>query len=518
MKKNFNHVLTIIAVLIGSHQLNAQTYNYVPDSTFDGNGLKSFIFFNNIDRMYGCDLQADEKVVMAGISKNPSSGSYQLCAVRLDTDGAFDITFSGDGIEFISMGALNSVNGLTPKIKVASNGKIVIACTGSGSGGQDFFICMLDTNGALDPSFNVNGTLFVDLLGTGSQADIVHSLDIDANGNIYVIGTTNTAGVPVNSDFAIIKVNPSGQLVTTFSGDGKLILDPTGTADQGKGIKIQADGKIIIGGTSGSNMMIARLDSAGTLDNTFNSVGYATITFQLASDMGALTLDQNERIVIAGKLLTSNSNIATARYQSNGTFDPNYGFNGKYVYNIGGFANHVNDIHIQSDNKIVLAGYANDSISISKFIVSRIDTAGSIDITFGGLGFAKQPIISGNANEICNGMAVMADGRIILTGTTVYAANTDEEVAACRLKPVLVTALNEIGEKNIINAFPNPFSNEIRILSKEKGIASLVDLCGKTIQTFPILIGINNINTSEIPTGMYFIQLDGKRAVKVIKQ
>ena len=150
--------------------------------------------------------------------------------------------------------------------------------------------------------------------------------------------------------------------------------------------------------------------------------------------------------------------------------------------------------------------------------MSRIDTAGSIDITFGGLGFAKQPIISGNANEICNGMAVMADGRIILTGTTVYAANTDEEVAACRLKPVLVTALNEIGEKNIINAFPNPFSNEIRILSKEKGIASLVDLCGKTIQTFPILIGINNINTSEIPTGMYFIQLDGKRAVKVIKQ
>ena len=127
MKKNFNHVLTIIAVLFGSHQLNAQTYNYVPDSTFDGNGLKSFIFFNNIDRMYGCDLQADEKVVMAGISKNPSSGSYQLCAVRLDTDGAFDITFSGDGIEFISMGALNSVNGLTPKIKVASNGKITVS-------------------------------------------------------------------------------------------------------------------------------------------------------------------------------------------------------------------------------------------------------------------------------------------------------------------------------------------------------------------------------------------------------
>ena len=518
MKKYLQHALILIVILFGSLQLKAQTFNYVPDSTFDGNGLKSFIFFNNIDRMYGCDLQADEKVVMAGLSKNPSSGSYQICATRLDINGVFDNTFSGDGIEFISMGTLNSANGLTPKIKVAPNGKIVIACTGSGAGGQDFFICMLDTNGALDPSFNVNGTLFVDLLGNGSQADIVHSLDIDANGNIYVVGTTSTAGVPINNDFAIIKVNPSGQLVTTFSGDGKLILDPTGAADQGKGIKLQADGKIIIGGTSGNNMMIARLDSAGTLDNTFNSVGYATITFQLASDMGALTLDQNERIVIAGKLLTSNSNIATARYRSNGTFDPSYGFNGKYVYNIGGFANHVNYIHIQSDNKIVLAGYANDSIGISKFVVSRVDTAGSIDISFSGLGFAIQPVISGNVDEICNGMAVMADGRIILTGTTIYAANVDEEVAVCRLKPVLVTALNEIGEENIINAFPNPFSNEIQILSREKGIGSLVDICGKAIQTFPILIGINDIITSALPMGMYFIQVEGKRAVKVIKQ
>ncbi len=518
MKKQLNHALTLIVILFGSLQLKAQTYNYVADSTFDGNGLKSFIFFNNIDRMYGCDLQADEKVVMAGLSKNTNNGSFELCIVRLNVDGAFDSTFSGDGIAFISMGNQNSIGGQTPKVKIAPNGKIVIANTGFGTGSQDILLCMLDTNGVLDLTFNGTGRLFVDMLGTNTQPDVANALDIDAQGNIYAIGATRTAGSPLDNDFAIIKVNQSGQLVTTFSGDGKLLINPNNLADFGRGIKVQADGKIVFGGSSGSNMMIGRIDTTGTLDNTFNTVGYATITFQLASDMGALTLDQNERIVIAGKLLTSNSNIATARYRSNGTFDPNYGFNGKYVYNIGGFANHVNDIHIQSDNKIVLAGYANDSVGISKFVLSRVDTAGSIDISFGGLGFAIQPVISGNVDEVCNGMAVMADGRIILTGTTIYVANVDEEVAVCRLKPVLVTALNEIGEENILNAFPNPFSNEIQILSKEKGMASLVDLCGKTIQTFPILIGINNIFTSEIPTGMYFIQVDGKRAVKVIKQ
>jgi uncharacterized delta-60 repeat protein len=234
--------------------------------------------------------------------------------------------------------------------------------------------------------------------------------------------------------------------------------------------------------------------------------------------MGSLTLDQNERIVIAGKLVAALSNIAVARYRTNGTFDPSFGFNGKYVYNIGGFANHVSELHVQSDNKILIAGYADDSSSISKFFVSRVDTIGSIDLSFGGLAYISQPIIPGAVDEVCNGMAVLTDGRIILTGTTIYAANADEEVALCRLKPVLVTALNELGEENIINAFPNPFTNEIQILSKEKGTGSLVDICGKTIQSFPVLIGINHIITSEIPTGMYFIQVDGKRAVKVIKQ
>ncbi|MBK7966641.1 MAG: SBBP repeat-containing protein [Bacteroidetes bacterium] len=468
MKNKFHLALTSLVILICSLQLKAQTYNYVPDSTFNGKGLLSFIFFNNIDRMYGCDLQADEKLVMAGISKNPGSGAYEICAVRLDINGAFDNSFNNDGVEFIPIGLANSANGLAPKIKVAPNGKIVIACTGIGAGDQDFFICMLDTNGVLDTTFNSTGILMTDLLGTGSQSDVVSALDIDANGNIYVVGTTTALGLPINYDYAIIKVRPNGQLATTFSGDGKLTLDPTGASDFGKGIKVQADGKIVIGGTTGANMLIARLDSTGTLDNTFTAAGYTIITFQLASEMGALTLDQNERIVVAGKLITSNSNMATARYRSNGTFDPNYGFNGKYVYNVGGFANHVNDIHIQSDNKIIVAGYVADSTGINKFMVSRIDTSGTVDISFNGLGFARQPVIPSNVNEVCNGMTVMADGRIILTGTTIYSANSDEEVAACRLKPVLVTSIHEIADENIINIFPNPFENEIQLLSKEK--------------------------------------------------
>lgn len=517
MNKKLTLALTIMVILMGNLSLKAQTYNYVPDSTFDGNGLKSFIFFNNIDRMFGCDLQADEKVVMAGLSKNSNTGSFELCIVRLNVDGSFDSTFNGDGIAFIVMGAQNSIGGQTPKVKIAPNGKIVIANTGFGNGSQDILLCMLDTNGVLDPTFNGSGTLFVDMLGTNTQPDIANALDIDAQGNIYAIGATRTASSPLDNDFALIKVNPSGQLVNTFSGDGKLLINPNNAADFGRGIKVQSDGKIVFGGSSGSNMMIGRVDSTGTLDVTFNTVGYATITFQLSSDMGTLDLDQNERIVVAGKLLTSNSNIAVARYKSNGLFDPNFGFNGKYVYNVGGFTNVISDIHIQADNKILLSGFMNDSNSISKFCITRVDTAGSIDLTLGGLGFVRQPVIAGNVDEECNGMAVMADGRILLTGTTVYGSAINEDVAVCRLKPVLVTSLQEINGQQMINAYPNPFTNEIQIASKEKGSGTLADISGRILQSFQLNAGLNSITTTALPSGMYFIRFNGKGAIKMIK-
>ena len=116
-----------LLVLLGiTTSTTAQTYNYVPDSTFDVNGLKSFIYFNNIDRSYGCALQPDEKLVMTGLSKNPATGSFELCITRLLTDGDFDTTFNANGNCFVSMGNQQSIGGMTPKVKIAPEGKIVV--------------------------------------------------------------------------------------------------------------------------------------------------------------------------------------------------------------------------------------------------------------------------------------------------------------------------------------------------------------------------------------------------------
>ncbi len=497
----------------------SQTYHYLPDSTFDVNGLKSFIYFNNIDRSFGCALQADEKLVMAGLSKNPGTGSFELCITRLLTDGNFDTTFNADGNSFISMGNQSSIGGMTPKVKIAPDGKIVVVNSGRAAGGasQDMMICRLDTNGYLDNSFNGTGVVFIDMLGNDTQPDQANALDIDANGNIYAAGVTRTGATPLDNDFAVVKINANGQLDPSFDTDGKKLFNPTGTAEFGRSIKIQTDGKIVLGGNAGSNMYLMRFDSTGALDLTFNSTGTLNIVFQLASVMGDMDLDNFGRIVIAGQLNTSNSNVATARILGNGTLDANYGFNGKYVFNIGGAASAITSLHIQSDNKILLGGYNTDTVQAKNFMLTRVDTTGNLDLGFNGTGFVSQYVIGGNVDEEGNGLAVLNDGRIMMTGTIVFSSAVNEDVGVFRVKPVLVTGISESTKDVSIRPFPNPFNQQLFISSKKEALAQLSDLMGKVLMTLELKAGINHVDTRELPSGMYLIHVKGEAGLRIIK-
>lgn len=516
----FSRLIVFLVVLLAiPHITFAQTYNYVPDSTFDNNGLKSFIYFNNIDRSYGCALQADEKLIMTGLSKNPNTGSFELCVTRLKTDGSFDTTFNADGNCFISMGNQQSIGGMTPKVKIAPDGKIVIVNSGRSVGGasQDMMICRLDTSGYPDPGFNGTGVIFIDMLGTNTQPDQANAVDIDANGNIYVAGVTRTGATPLDNDFAVVKLNNNGQLDSSFDTDGKKLFNPTNTAEFGRSIKIQNDGKIVLGGNAGANMYLLRFDSTGTLDPTFNTTGTVNIVFQLSSDMGDMDIDNLGRIVVAGKLNTSSSNIATARYLSTGAFDPGFGFNGKYTFNIGGSASSITSMHIQSDNKILLGGFNEDTAQANNFIITRVDTGGTLDLSFNTSGFVSQAVIAGNVNEEGNGMAVMNDGRIMMTGTIVFSAAINEDVGVLRVKPVLVTGIDPQNFTTSIRPYPNPFNEVLMVASRLESIAEIRDVTGRLVLRFQLVPGINKIDTGLLPSGIYLIHAEGEKGLKVVK-
>src|SRR5439155_17394134 len=83
-----------------------------------------------------------------------------------------------------------------------------------------------------------------------------------------------------DKDFAMVRLLPNGALDPTFGTGGKVITDFTtlvpaiSSDDEIDGLALQPDGKIIATGFSTFNgFAIARYNSNGTIDKSFNGTG-----------------------------------------------------------------------------------------------------------------------------------------------------------------------------------------------------------------------------------------------------
>ena len=74
-------------------------------------------------------------------------------------------------------------------------------------------------------------------------------LAVQADGKIIVVGDAGYGGA--NPKFAVVRLNGSGTLDSSFSGDGKVTTDFSAKQDGASGVAIQVDGKIVVAGGSG---------------------------------------------------------------------------------------------------------------------------------------------------------------------------------------------------------------------------------------------------------------------------
>ena len=113
---------------------------------------------------------------------------------------------------------------------------------------------------------------------------------------------------------------------------------------------------------------------------------------------------------IAGALLLSLA-LASPALAVAGQLDTTFGGDGKVTNNINGWARAV---VIQADGKIVAAGSRNEFGDDPMFALTRYNTDGSLDTTFGGDGkvftnFTAQA-------DWGLGAAIQADGKIVVAG------------------------------------------------------------------------------------------------------
>ena len=327
--------------------------------------------------------------------------------------GEYDISFSGEGAPItISIGNANDYG--TSMIQ-QPDGKILIGGYSNNGADDDFAIIRLMPDGIPDSTFDADGRMALDS-GTGN--DQVKDLALQSDGKIVAAGFAFNG---TDNDIAVMRFNPDGTPDNSFAGDGMLIL-PIGDANEiANAIKIQEDGKIIVGGNSvlasHSDFCMVRLLSDGSLDASFDVDGILIHSLSSLDDgINALIIQGDGRILAAG--VSDNGiqrEMAIVRYNEQGEPDVSFDGDGISTVGIGTSDASINAIALQPDGRIVAAGIGNFVANVD-FAVVRFNTDGSLDNTFDGDGIVTTAV--GALGDNARAVAIQSDGKILVAGLT----------------------------------------------------------------------------------------------------
>lgn len=343
-----------------------------------GDGGKVFTSFG-----YGTDtgravaVQADGKMVVAGYSEPAGFSGYDaILLVRYNPDDTIDAAFGIDGK------VITDVPGYTGEtanaVKIQADGKIVVGGFGQSGTNRHFLVLRYNADGTLDSSFTGDGIATVDF---GQQYNECWGLAIQTNGAILAGGVTFTG----TYSFALARLTTTGGLDSSFDGDGKVTL--SSTFGQRATVALQSDGKVLMAGSLNTRFCLARYNTNGTLDTTFDVDGVLTTTIAGSTGSGALAVavqpavsGQPERIVAAGWALVGSRRFAVARYNLNGALDTTFDADGMQTHGMGTTANEANAVLVQGE-KITVAGFSRSG-GESWASIARFNLNGSLDGTF----------------------------------------------------------------------------------------------------------------------------------------
>jgi uncharacterized delta-60 repeat protein len=342
--------------------------------------------------------QSDGKIVIGG-QFNTYNGVTENNIIRLNTDGTKDTTFNN--------GQFNNIIRTTEE---QTNGKILVGGDfTSYKGVTENRIIRLNSDGTKDTEF---------ITGTGFDGAI-YTIKKQTDGKILVGGEfTSFNGVVSNR---IIRLNANGTIDTSFSTG-------TGFEDIVRTIKIQADGKILIGGlfttyNGGTVNRIIRLNADGTKDTTFISA----ISFN--NPVYVIEQQADGKILVGGAFTSYNGTSVNrfVRLETNGSIDN--------TFTIGtGFSSTVVSVELQTDGKILVGGFFISYKGVTANKIIRLNTDGSKDTSFNiGTGFN-----TGTGNAV-RAIELQNDGKIVVGGNfTSYNGVTENRIIT----------LNSDGSKN----------------------------------------------------------------------
>jgi uncharacterized delta-60 repeat protein len=335
-------------------------------------------------------------------------------------------------------------------VALQNDGKLVVA----GESDRSFAVARYLPDGSLDPGFGSDGKVVVTQVGAAETSfeGELSALALQADGKIVVVGRT---WQQYSNDIAVVRFNADGTLDASFGDGGKVTTnfpdsvppthsapgptsgyglrsqDPTNSPgpppssrltygeygyDEASAVGIQADGKLVVGGTS-----LVRYNPDGTLDTSFGSGGRVT------TKVHALAVQRDGKIVVVGAA----GAFAVARYTSDGTLDASFGAGGTVTTKFGK-VDEAESVALQADGKLVVVGRSFNGRSVG-LAMARYNPDGTLDTSFGRGGTVTSDSCAYQveerfANSIGTGGLpgswggiLQADGKIVVRGSPMTA-------------------------------------------------------------------------------------------------
>jgi uncharacterized delta-60 repeat protein len=260
----------------------------------------------------------------------------------------------------------------------------------------------------LDSSFGTGGQVVTNWLipiGAMSRVARADAVVVQPNGKIVAAGTAQYVidNRFFRQDFALARYNVDGTLDSTFGVGGQVLTDFGGVAlEEGLGVALQPNGKIVVAGRSRGDFALARYDTDGSLDGSFGTGGKVFTDFG-----GTLETARDVAVQPDGKIVAAGPG-ALARYNVDGSLDSSFGTGGKVL--TGG----VNAVAVHPNGTIVAAGAA-AGVGGPDFAVLRYGKDGSLDGSFGTGGIVLTDF---GRDDRGHAVAIQPDGTIVVAGVT----------------------------------------------------------------------------------------------------
>jgi uncharacterized delta-60 repeat protein len=270
---------------------------------------------------------------------------------------------------------------------------------------------------ALDPSFGTGGVV-VETTPTELQVFSVRDLLVQPDGKILVVGYSakNTTAV------VVARLDTNGSLDPTFGSGGLASFTPPGTPtlQYTEALALQSDGAIVLGGVSSPNesSYLARLTSAGVLDTTFGTQGFVTSP-TVNSRVDTIFVRPDGSILMVGDLLTTGTTYVfqIAQYTTAGILDTTFGTNGVVTTPFGSTVAIPIPALLQANGDLLVAvdvSIKEDGGGTARELgFVRYTPSGALDTSFGTGGELLETVVPDGGTVYAAALAQQSTGAVI---------------------------------------------------------------------------------------------------------